>query len=592
MSPPAAGSARSPANVRVESIRVDGFRALRGCCMALEPGTTVLLGENNTGKTTMLEALAVAFGRRRAVDDDLRVPRKGPPRDDFTIDVSIVPVDGQRFEQPVGTLLGNGIRRDASGREYAVVRTTGSRSADRGLLHLERRFLEGWSSCADDVTKAVEIAGAPPVNDRVLGLIAFTLLDASRDLEAGLHQRLSHWGRLVSKLDIAPGLKSTIEQTLEQLANQLIGGSQVLADVRDELCEARRALATVTDVQLAPLPSRVDELARSIDVLVTAADSRPLPLRLQGLGSRSLAELLVFRAFAATLIGVDEPFVPQAVTALEEPEAHLHPQGQIAVARLINSLPGQRLVSTHSAHLASVSDISAVRFFRRDATGISVRSVTNLGEEDCVKVRRLVERPYGEVLFARLVVIGDGATERAGLPVFARAHWDGTECEGKGVSVVDPGSLSQAAPLVKVLEDLGIPWLLFVDGDPAGATALTTIGDRIGRLLDATSPEVVALTAGEDWEGHLLGGGHTAAMEKGINEFYGAPAFTAFCAETKNIGLAQEVLVGKFLRRKKGTHGAPIAEAIVAVTDAKGRPTIPTKIAELLARVDQRLATP
>lgn len=591
MSAPVPGPAPPSANIRVESVRVDGFRALRGCCLTLEARTTVLLGENNTGKSSMLEALAVAFGRRRAVDDDLCVPQKGAPHDEFTIDVSVVPVGAQRFEQPVGTLLGNGIRRDASGREYVVIRTTGSRSADRGLLDLKRRFLGGWSSCADDATKAVEIDGAPPVND-VLGLIAFTLLDASRDLEAGLHQRMSHWGRLVSKLDIAPGLKTTIENTLEKLGEQLIGGSQVLANLRVELSEARRALATVSDVQLAPLPSRVDELARSIDVLVTAADSRPLPLRLQGLGSRSLAEFLVFRAYAAMLIGVDKKLLPQAVTALEEPEAHLHPQAQIAVARLIDSLPGQKLVSTHSAHLASVYDIGAVRFFRRDAAGISVRSVSGLDEEDFIRVRRLVERPYGEVLFARLVVIGDGATERAGLPVFGRAHWDGTECEGKGVSVVDPGSLGSAAPLVKVLEDLGIPWLLFVDGDDNGAGALTTIGNRIGRTLDGTSPEVVTLPAGQAWEAYLLAEGLVIPMQQGAADCYGATALADFRAMGKNAELDDETLVLEFLKGKKGSHGGPIAEAIVAVTDAKGRPTIPAKVAELLARVDQRLALP
>lgn len=593
MSTPAVAPARPPANVRVECVRVHGFRALRDCCMTLEAGTTVLLGENNTGKTSMLEALEVAFAPRRgADDDDLSVSVSGIGRDAFTIDVSLVPAAGNRFDQPVRALLGDAVRRDPGGRDQVVIRTTGSRSPDRGRLQLRRSFLEGWSACGDDPSKAAEIAAAPRVDDRVLRLVAFTMLEAGRDLEQALHRRLSYWGRLVSELDIAPALQTTIEQTLEQLGAQVIGGSQVLARVRDELRESRRALATVSDVKLAPLPSRVAEIARSIDVMVAAADGLPLPLRLQGLGSRSLAELLVFKVFAATLIGIDSALVPQAVTALEEPEAHLHPQAQIAVARLVDALPGQRLLSTHSAQLASVSDIGKLRFFRRDAQGITVRSVQGLDPEDCIKVRRLVERPYGEVLFARLVLIGDGATERAGLPVFARAHWGGTECEGKGVCVVDPTSLGSADALVKVLEDLGIPWLLFVDGDPAGTTALKTIGDRIGRTLDAASPEVVRLDLGEDWERHLLADGHVAAMEQGIHDFYGPQAFSAFCARPQNARLDREARVGKFLRSKKGTHGGPIAEAIVAVSGGHGRPTIPTKVAELLARADQRLALP
>lgn len=589
---PPATAAPPPANVRIESVRIKDFRALAECCVTLEAGTTLLLGENNTGKTSLLQALATALGQRRAVDDDLRVPLGSTAANEFVVDLTVVPGQGTRFEGPVGTVMGNGLRRDAHDREYVAIRTIGTTSADRGALHLRRHFLDGWSSCSDNPADAAEIAGASPVTDRVLGVLAFTLLDASRDLETELRQRLSHWGRLVAKLDIDPALQATIESSLGTLGQQIITGSTVLATVRKELDATRKALATVSGVELAPLPTRIDELARGIDVLVTAPDGPPLPLRMQGLGSRSLAAILVFRAFAATLIGADRPIAPQPVTAFEEPEAHLHPQAQIAVARLIDDLPGQRLVSTHSAHLASVADIAGIRFLRRGSTGITVHAVTGLDPEDTIKVRRLVERPYGEVLFARLVIIGDGATERAGLPVFARAHWDGIECEGKGVSIVDPGSLGSAGPLVKVLEDLAIPWLLFVDGDPAGATALTTIGNRISRTLDDTSPEVVRLPAGQAWEEHLLAEGLVAPMEQGIAACYGAAALTTFAAQRNNATLSPEDLVRSFLQAKKGSHGGPLAEAIVAVTAPGGRPTIPTKVGDLLTRADQTLAAP
>lgn len=579
------------ANIRLESIRINGFRALSECCLTLEPGTTLLLGENNTGKTALLEALATALGARRSVDDDLHVPIDGIPAREFTVDLTVVPAIGDRFDPPVGTVFGTGVRRDGDDREYVAIRTTASVSPDRGVLHLRRSFLEGWASCADNPAVAAEIDGAPPVNDRVLRLLAFTLLDATRDLEFGLRRRLSHWGRLVSKLDIDSGLQGDIEKALGGLSQQIVDSSQVLRDIRSELGEVQRALSTVSGVTLAPLPTRVDELARAIEVLVAAPDGPELPLRMQGLGSRSLAEIMVFRAFAANLIGLGEAIVPQPVTVFEEPEAHLHPQAQVAVVALIEGISGQRLVSTHSPHLASVADIGSIRFFRRETGGIRIHSVTGLDREALIKVRRLVERPYGEVLFARLVIIGDGATERAGIPVFARAHWNGIECEGKCVSVVDPGSLSQAGSLVKVLEDLAIPWVILADGDDAATRALTTIGARIGRVLDEASPEVVMLPDGKAWEAYLLGEGLRAPMEGGIASFYGDTALDDFRAEGKNSTFGPDKLVLRFLTSgtRKGSHGGPIAEAIVAEVDSRGQPTIPSKVKDLLMRVDERL---
>lgn len=584
----APGPAPPPANIRIEAVRVDGFRALRQFCITLEPDTTVLVGENNTGKTSLLEALETAIGGRRADDDDLHVPPGGDRATEFIIDLTLVPAAGGRFDLPVGTVFGNAVQRDSADREYVAIRTAGSSSEDRGGPVLRRAFLENWDGGGDPAT-ASELA-QPVVSGRVLDLLAFSVLNANRDLAADLRSRRSSWGRLVAGLDIALALRTNIETSLGQLGQQIVAGSSVLTHLLSELQLVQRALSTVSSVTLSPLPARVDELGRAIDVLVAAPGGAHLPLRMQGLGSRSLAQFMVFRAFASTLIGAGTGIDPHPVSAFEEPEAHLHPQAQVALSRVIEAIPGQRLISTHSPQLASVADLSSIRLLRRVGVNISVRTPTGLSAEDLVKVRRLVERPYGEVLFARLVVIGDGATERAGLPVFARAHWGGIEPEGKCVSIIDPGGLSQAAPLVKVLEDLGIAWLILADGDLAAVKDLTTIGNRIGTPLDAASPNVVMLPDGQAWEPYLLAEGLRDPMEAGIASFYGTTALDEFRSVGKNSELDPDQLVLRFLSARKGSHGRPTAEAIIAVPGAGGLPTIPSKIRLLLQRADERLA--
>ncbi|MEX0650653.1 MAG: TOPRIM nucleotidyl transferase/hydrolase domain-containing protein, partial [Actinomycetota bacterium] len=217
-------------------------------------------------------------------------------------------------------------------------------------------------------------------------------------------------------------------------------------------------------------------------------------------------------------------------------------------------------------------------------SGVGVRTASGLSNEDLIKVRRLVERPYGQVLFAKLVVISDGATERGALPVFARVHWAGTEMEGKCVTLVDPQSLSQADHLVRLLEKLGIPWLVLADGDAAANQHLQAIGTLIGRAVDGTAPEVVQLKAGEAFEQCLMSCGVRAAIEQGIAAVSTADALANFKAQ--NAQLSDDELVLKFLTKHKGTYGAAVAEAMAAVLDVDGNPTMPTEVRELLGRAD------
>jgi len=149
-------------------------------------------------------------------------------------------------------------------------------------------------------------------------------------------------------------------------------------------------------------------------------------------------------------------------------------------------------------------------------------------------------------------------------------------------------SLGQAAPLIALLDDLGIPWLAFADGDDSGRKALRKIGRRIGRHVDRNSDEVVMLPNDEDFEWYLVGQELQPAMTRGIANQYGDDALVVYAKSAQICADDDEALVG-FLRSSRGTYGAAVAAAIVSTETETGEPVIPERIAELLRRASRIL---
>ena len=124
------------------------------------------------------------------------------------------------------------------------------------------------------------------------------------------------------------------------------------------------------------------------------------------------------------------------------------------------------VVTTHSPQLVAQVDPQDVRIIRRAGTGVEVLGLPPETAKRAAQFRRYVERPFGEIMFARAIVLCDGTSERCTLPILLSAYFD---CHpgGLGVSFIDCESMNhqQTKTVVKAAHDLKLPWLVFTDRD-------------------------------------------------------------------------------------------------------------------------------
>ncbi len=571
---------------RVSEVRVEDFRALRDVRVPLSD-STLLVGSNNSGKTSFLEALAVVFGRHPD-EADFHVSGDGTRSTRFLIDVRLEPTAGREFPEDLAQLFGGAVQLPKDGSSFVAIRTTVTAQAD-GSSDLQRAYLRGWP--LSRVDKVAELPTRPSRD--ALETVSFNILDARRDVVEEMRNRRSWWGRLTSRLDLAPETARAIEGALGDVSAQIVEGSALLAQVRDHLRGVQAALGA-TDVAIAPLAVRVDELAKGMDVVLRAPRSASLPIARQGMGARSLASLLVFRTFVQVRLGArGSGRPPLPLTALEEPEAHVHPQGQRAVFRLISEIPGQRLISTHSPFVAAPADVFDFRVFSRDGSETTCRWIERTSggtpiftDDELQKVQRFVLRRNAEVLFARVVILFEGETEAAALPLLARKRWADSDAEG--VSFVDMGGAGNLRHAVRLLYPLGIPWVILVDGDTAGQAAVAGVRTEIGATEDQDIP-VVSLTSargGLKLEEYLLAEGHGGLIRDAIAAEFGPDALTGY--ERRNQGRysgedGPSQLLVDFMDREKVRCGRAFAEL------ACERNVMPTAVRELFDRVDKVL---
>lgn len=584
--------------IQITAVRILNFRCLRSVEVTLGP-TTLLIGENNAGKTSFLEALhaAIGSGVRQFTEDDLwtDLKEKHSPKDrSIIVDLLIRPIDkdGKLVTVfPEGSawieLFGLGMVQNDYEEDLVAIRTKYSWSAGKGEYVAERKFLKEWPATIADMEKTPYVEKVLPLTVLQLTPIALFLLDAKRDGAEDIRTRGSIWQKLVSE----PGLKDEdiekIETNLSAINEIFVTQSTVLTHLQKHLCGVSDVVNCEKNaVSIAPVARRLRDLHKGMDVLLSTAGASSFPLARQGMGTRSLASVLLFRAYMSWKMSRRKSEVLHPFLAIEEPETHLYPHAQRALYGQIESIPGQRIVSTHSPYICAQADIRTFIHFAKDGNQTRVSRFdgngAGLNEEDLRRINREVMNTRGDLLFSRFIVLFEGETEEQALPAFAKKYW-GFHPHEVGISFVGVGGSGKYTAFLRLAERFNIPWRIFSDGKVNDIKSVNDCLEAAGLPQHPASPNVLVIPNNTDFEGMLAQPEYLDLIRKMIVDFIidrsplneqGAKALREKFAKKTSDELAQE------LRGDKTAFGGRIAEVLANHTDPSKR--IPEPIKELL----------
>ena len=169
-----------------------------------------------------------------------------------------------------------------------------------------------------------------------------------------------------------------------------------------------------------------DQIKNQTQLSYTAGTGKErLPSTYNGLGYKNLIKMeFLLAAFAKKVEKCGDACIP--LLFIEEPESHMHPQMQHAFAEYleaflarITSVGIQTFLTSHSAHIANTMVFSKIRYAQKTKAGVIYKNLNTFAQENPSNtdfIRKYLTLTKCDLFFADKAIFVEGASERLLLP--------------------------------------------------------------------------------------------------------------------------------------------------------------------------------
>ncbi len=479
--------------MKICRIQIENFRNFKKVDFILGQ-STVIIGENQIGKTNLLFALRLILDP--SLPESMRQLGQadfwdGLPRPLSMTDYIQISIDITDFEDDENSL--------AILADHLIIPDPMT-----ARLTYEFRPIPSLSSppASDTEYEYMIYGGNRPENSvhyDVRRRIPLDILHALRDVENDLNR----WNKspLRPLLERTQGKVDASElEKISQKISKAEGKLSKLPEVADlsdllnskllKMAGSPQALETAFGLS----PKDPDKLIRSLRLYF---DNSQREISEASLGAANVLYLALRSLELDNL--VSEGSRQHTFFAIEEPEAHLHPHLQRMVYRnylrqRLDEREGEQeekapnisyLLTTHSPHIVSVAPIRSLLVLRKDSDnstiGISTAELS-LSEPEREDLERYLDVSRAEALFARGIILVEGDAERFLIPVLAKRA--GYDLDALGITVCCVSG-TNFEPYLKLFgpKGLDIPLSVVTDNDPKNGETPTLGENRVANQI-------------------------------------------------------------------------------------------------------------
>lgn len=497
----------------IADLKIENFRGIKSGKIHFS-NHSIIIGPNNSGKTTIIEALALLFGRDKMIRTLTEHDFYGSdpkPKDRINLLATIVGFPSQKPEDNDWFGEGRAVPKWYDSKTNQLLPTPNndakllacqiafSARFDKTTLEVEtlRYFYDGDGEFEDVFMDDSCI----PLSRRFTSELGFFLVPANRSWDKIISFGSELFRRLIASGGGQPADSVlAARDDLRNPSNPLEADPNLSKLVEDINSEFKEFFLSAPQLKFRITHTDSDGVLESVIPHFTHGDiPQIIPSRRHGNGLISLQWLLLLLQFGKIRASSSENFI----MAIEEPELHIPPHTQQKLVHRLQAVSNQAISTTHSPTVASITDPTDILVIHNFNGNLVCKKLLEkpLDNSASNAIRNLFQISRSHTISAlmhEMVLIPEGRIDFELIRLLTKAvdlrkGWINNGNNDFGITIgLVPTHNSAVVETYKLFSGLHSKVCCIVDGDKAGQ-------DYIKTLLPISSSNTKILTWPKDW---------------------------------------------------------------------------------------------
>lgn len=427
----------------LNQFRIRKFRVFNDITLYFKNGINIIIGENNSGKTAIIDALRICLGCGKpdntiyVQNSDLHINPEDPSENNTTIQFDLIfefgdaPIERDCFYDFISQDKDNPQKQTIQLHLKFI-------QENNGRKKYFKRIIWGGDNEGQQIPyeslQEIFYTYLSPLRDAVSCLRPYSYDNKT----AQLFNQLTRYKKGEETIDLNEEKKTQLTKKLYQIFEDdtsdwkhiLIAGKNKV----NEHLEGTGITYKHPNIEMRYVGREFSDIVRGIELKCPIykktkedQDQKYFDLYQNGLGENNL---IFTSVVLGDLINRCEDDALEIYNALlvEEPEAHLHPQYQNTFFEYLNKLQSKGLqifVTSHSPIITAKSDVDNISVLQRKNDIIKSFSFCKLSEEDYSKeskrhLRKFLDTTKAQLFFATGVLLVEGISEAIIIPILAK----------------------------------------------------------------------------------------------------------------------------------------------------------------------------